>query len=308
MRAPTRSGLWLAGLLAAGCTAQVSLADVDRMQREIGVRTVLRQEGFTLWSPHDWVASKAWLELLEVEIPALQRALGLDAAEAPHVQVYLTEVEGRGIEVGVAGNSVTFQHTRHPDPLHGVAGWAAAGQVVIPIAPAQVSILEDGRELTSTMTAEHYRAVLRHELAHVHLADRALPEATWFSEGAADLVEGLVLSDGALVDRGAPRAALRMAMELDALARPLAALLDWREDGRRILQGKETVDAESRALCGLYLRWRMELAGDGQPVAGLLPRLEAVACLSRAEHLAHEAGWHAWLAGQAADPEPGEGP
>lgn len=285
--------------LAAGCRIAVDLAEYDRMQGELGVRSVLRGKGFTLWSPQDWVSSKEWFLLLEQEIPAAQRALGLAADACPHVQVLLREVEGMQVfDVTAQGGGVSFARSDAPHPLHGVAGWAGEGQVVIPIAPARVIVLEDGREVSGVMAAGHYRSVVRHELAHVFLGGRGLPEEDWFSEGAADLLEGLELVEGVLVDAGAPREALDRLEGLNLLDRPLLDLLEWREDPVAVVEGRQPVNEAARSLCGLYVRWSLGLSGDGSAAGGLLEGLTRLAGRSRAEHLAGEARWHAWLADQ----------
>jgi hypothetical protein len=287
--------------LAAGCRIAVDLAEYDRMQRELGVRSVLRGEGFTLWSPQNWVSTRDWFQLLEQELPAVRRALGLAPEATPHVQVLLREVEGlQPLEFAADGAGLSFTATHRPHPLHGVAGWAVEDEIAIPIAPARLVRLEDGREITSVMSAETYRSVVRHELAHALLHGRGLPEDDWFSEGAAELIEGLELVEGELLDAGAPGEALRLARDLDLLERPLADLLDWREDGAAVAAGRESVDAAGRVLCGLYVRWAIGLSGERAPARGLLGALSQLARRSRAQHLAEEAGWHAWLAAQAA--------
>lgn len=291
---------WLALVaLSAGCRIPVDLAEYDRMQGELGVRSVLRGEGYTLWSPQDWVSTKDWFLLVGEEYSAVQRALGLDRAATPHVQVLLREVEGlQPLELSASGNGIAFTAARGPHPLHGVAGWASQGEIVIPIAPARVMVLEDGREITGVVSAEHYRSVVRHELAHAFLHERGLPDDDWFAEGAAELIEGLELRDGALLDAGVPCEMLELAP--DHRDRPLAELLDWREDGAAVAAGREAVDPGARALCGLYVRFALELPGDGAAAEDLLQRLSVLARRSRDEHLAGEARWHAWLVAQMA--------
>lgn len=297
--------LFVAFALAASCTRHLSLQQFDGMlRRDLGTRCILRGEGFTLWSPQDWTTSKDWYLLLAEELPAALHALGLEAAGAPHVQVLLREVEGmQPFELAASGGGITYTAADQPHPLHGVAGWAAEDEIVVPIAPARVLVLEDGREITSVMSADHYRAVVRHELAHILLGGRGLPGADWFSEGAADVIEGLHLCDGVLVDRGAPRRELELARQMGCLARPLVELLEWREDGWAVSQGREEIDAPSRVLCGLYVRWSLGLAGNGAAPVDLLARLESLARRSRAEHLAGAGRWHAWLADQTSGPE-----
>lgn len=304
-----RTLAWAAlAALAAGCRIAVDLTEFDRMQRELGVRSVLRGEGFTLWSPQDWISSKDWFLLVGAELPAMQRALGVAPDPAAHMQVLLREIDGmQVIELSAAGGGMSFAAADRPHPLHGVAGWAMKDQVVIPIAPARVMRLDDGRQITGVMSAEHYRSVVRHELAHVSLHGRGLPDDDWFAEGAANLLESLELVDGALVDAGAPRGTLDRLRDMELVDRPLADLFDWREDGVAVAEGREPVDAASRVLCGLYVRWALGLAGDGAAPQDLLQRLEELGRRSRTEHLAGESRWHAWLAAQAARSEAGAG-
>jgi hypothetical protein len=57
----------------AGCTG-MTLTEVDGLHDQIGARTVLREESFTLWSPLDLDGSRAWAELVERELPAVEAA------------------------------------------------------------------------------------------------------------------------------------------------------------------------------------------------------------------------------------------
>lgn len=174
------------------------------------------------------------------------------------------------------GESVTV-------PLHrrgarnGVLAHASGDTITLFLPPPRRVEQADGTFALVEDDPRDSLGTLGHELAHIAMGRAGLDPPTWLSEGAADLVGGLAPGPAGLCDVGPPRAALERALALDPAEWRLAPLLAWREDGARVESGAEAVDLPRRALCGLYVRWLLDLSGDGRPVADLAARLRELA-------------------------------
>ncbi|HVS18964.1 MAG TPA: hypothetical protein VMT18_10225 [Planctomycetota bacterium] len=299
-------GARLAALFAAcalaGCRG-LSLAEVDDLQDGIGVRTVLREERFTLWSPLDVETSRAWAELVARELPAVEGAFDPARLVPERLQVLLERVEAQAIPIPAEGGSVTVQIYPRGS-RHGVLGHASGDVVTLFLAPPNRFRLGSGHVIESETDPASLTSVLRHELAHVAARRAGLELATWLSEGAADVVEGLELREGELVDAGPSPEALERARALERGEWRVAALLDWSESGARVTRGEEQVDLPRRQLCGLYVRWLLGLRGDGRALRDLADRLAALDRRTRAELLAGEPAWRAWLEAETAAEAP----
>ena len=289
-----RLGLLLGALALASCRG-LTLAEVDRLHDSIDARTVLREERFTLWSPLDVEASRAWAELVARELPAVEGAFDPARLAPERLQVLLERVEVPAIPLPGPGESATVQ-VYPAGSRNGVVGHASGDVVTLYLAPPNRFRLRSGRVVESETQPERLTFVLRHELTHVACRRAGLQLPTWLSEGAADMVESLALEDGALMDRGPPEEAVARALALERFDWRVAPLLDWSERGERIARGEEAVDMPRRHLCGLYVRWLLGLRGDGRPVRDLARRLAELAARPRAALLAGEAEWSAWLA------------
>lgn len=297
-----RLGVGIGLLALAGCRG-MTLAQVDRLHESIDARTVLREERFTLWSPLDVATSRAWADVIARELPAVERAFGPERLAPQRLQVLLERVETPSYPIPPEGGSITI--TIYPrGTRHGVVGHASGDVVTIFLAPPNRFRLESGVVIEQETDPERMVAVLRHELAHVAAGRADLDLPTWLSEGAADVVEDLELREGGLFDVGPTAQVLQRAGALDRAEWSLAALLDWRERGERVTSGAEQVDLPRRQLCGLYVRWLLGLAGEGAPVEDLAEALDRLRRTPRAELLAGEPAWRAWLEARTASPAP----
>ena len=278
----------LAAALSAGCAGTLELTDLDRLERSLEARTVALEQGYTLWSPFAAAQTQDWVGMVDEELTAGCALFGVQPGE--RLMLVLVPIERLGPQMSVEGGAV---HVEAPPqhPLHGVAGQAGPGTVVIYVTPDR-KLEGDSGPLLAHRAASDYRRTLRHELAHVLARAAGLEGARWFREGVAHLVETYQLEQGRLVDRGPDDVVLLVAHTFPSEQWGLARLLDWSEDGARVAAGEEAVDEVSRTLCGLFVRFLAER----QPPGTLDQRLRAVQAMSRSELLALDPLWHTWLA------------
>jgi hypothetical protein len=307
----------LAGPLLSACVTRVVLQprDLDRLLGELGAESVARTEHYTLWAPGDWVSMRPWLEVVEQERAAVVAAFG-GGEPVPRVQVVLVPVQGLGPHIASGPDgTLTVGTPRGSDPTHGLEGWASDHGVAVHIPAATYLAGPDGQRLTSVSSPENHRRTLRHELAHWRALGLGVRGGDWLEEGLAQVIEELELEDGRLVDRGASAKTLRLAEAVGVGTLALEDLLDWREDGGRIVElvhggevdGELDVEPAPRTASGLYVRFLLGLEGAGEPATDLAARLAALAALPRSEHLAGEADWRAWLAAELARSAPQAG-
>lgn len=293
-------------LALPACTVTVRMdeVDVDRVLGQMDVRAVVRAEGYTLWSCYDLAGARLWSSALDEEFSALGEAFG-DGDTARHAQVRLRALEGIGPRVAQTDDGhVTVERREGPDPKRGLRGWANEDGVSLFVPATSWLTRPDGERVASVHAPQgELRHVLRHELAHWwgYGLDFELPD--WLDEGLTQCVEELVLERGRLVDRDAAPAALERARSSGASGLSLTELLDWRDESIEIVEavqqrddaGLDRIRLAPRAASGLYVRFRLGLTGDGQPVGDLARRVRALAELPRAEHRAEEARWRTWL-------------
>lgn len=310
-------GVLLAAPLCSACVTRVMLEprDLDRLLGEMGTESVARTEHYTLWAPGDWLSMRPWLAMVEEERAAVVLALG-GAAPVPRVQVVLVPVQGLGVNVSSGpGGTLAVSAPQGGDPTHGLEGWASDHGVAVHVPAVQYIDGPDGLRLPSVSSPENHRRTLRHELAHWRALDLGVRGGDWLEEGLAQLVEALELEQGRLVDRPPTAETLRLAVAVGVPTLALEELLDWRENGGRIVEmvhggrgdGDLGVEPAPRTACGLYVRFLLGLEGAGEPVAELAQRLAVLAGIPRAELLAGERDWRAWLTAEIARSASGAG-
>jgi hypothetical protein len=271
-----------------------SFKEVEALHATLPARTIVHESDFSLWSPFGILPTKEWVALIDSEKRAVDGAFGPSASHEERLQVLLKEVPGLGPRWTIENDAVSFE-SESGHPLHGVEGMAYADTIVLHVAPQTRSILSDGREFLTYASPASYAATLRHELAHIAAFRAGIQAGFWLNEGLAELVDGLETSPDGLLDRGPKHDYLHLAAGFDPQQRSLERLLEWREDGPAIQAGRVEVDVPARVLCGLYVRHRLGLAGDGAPVRDLARRLLELQAESRAAHLAGEVAWQSWL-------------
>jgi hypothetical protein len=295
----------LAAPLLSACVTRVVLEprDLDRLLGEMGSESVARTEHYTLWAPGDWLMMRPWLALVEEERAAVVTAFG-GAEPVPRVQVVLVPVQGMWLTLESGPNgTLAVRAPEGGDPTHGLEGWASDHGVAVHVPATTYIDGPDGLRLPSVSSPENHRRTLRHELAHWRALGLGLRGGDWLEEGLAQVLEGLELEDGRLVDRGPSADTLKLADALGVRTLALEELLDWREDGGRIVEmvhggrgdGDLGVQPAPRTASGLYVRFLLGLEGSGEPAADFAARFAVLVGIPRAEHLAGEADWRAWL-------------
>ena len=266
----------LASALLPACAAHYSLTEFDAVARRGAARTIVLEEGLSLYSPYDAPRTRLFLLVVQQERDEVFALFGVTRARPLVVELHLDESLGRQPDGTLA-----------LVPAGRVSGQATIDHVVIEVDPQHVLDLGDGRELKGGADPSMYADTLRHELTHVALYMLGLELDDWLDEGVAHLV-GLVPIEEGRLDLEPARGLLRAVAALPRDRRDLEALLAWR-------QGSPTtdVDVEMRRLALSLVLFALEREGAPDLRTGVL----RLAQRDRRELLALEDEWSRWLAG-----------
>jgi hypothetical protein len=279
----------LAGTCAAlaGCLVSYDLPEFDELARTSHYRTILLEEDYSLYSPFDGIATRDYAQLVVRHRAELLELFGIESA--PPTLVELRPTEGIGVDVEAEGNGLRIL-AASTEPHDGVLGWAPGNHVVIAVDAPQKVRLADGREIEGAWNASTFESTIRHELAHAAVFLSGVEDGGWLHEGMAHAVQWLPVEDGRFRLEPRPEQ-LAWASASPREARSLERLVAWRQslpptDG----------DVEVRLLAFSLVAFWFEREGSPRVRDGF-PRLAA---LGRAEIVALEPEWSAWLDALAA--------
>ncbi len=151
-----------ASAVLPACTANPSLPEFDSLARTAGARTIVLEEGFSLYSPYDVITTREYVPLIAQQRAEVFALLGVESPSP--IVVHLREDEGIGADLSVMGDEVRVGGLSMA-PDDGILGWAGE-ELVVRVAPARLLTFADGREITSVLGASMYKDTLRHELTH----------------------------------------------------------------------------------------------------------------------------------------------
>jgi hypothetical protein len=284
---PSSLALVLAAGLA-GCGTTLSLRELDRLNRSTDALTIVLDPAFSLYSPFSAVATLDYRGLASSEVALVTGLFALEPTEP--IPIFLQAVEGIRPRVSMDGGVFRVDSVAE-HPLHGVEGVSGRDLVVVYVEPPFTTMSDDGRRLEGSWSADEYRGTLRHELVHYCAGLAGLDGDLWFNEGLAHAVQlgASETAGGVLVRTHQPTrvAAARLPDERRSLARVLSA----RENVPAIQAGKEHPDPDVRLIATSFFYFLLER----RPEPGFRESVRAIRALSRAELLALEPAWQAWL-------------
>jgi hypothetical protein len=263
------SAALLGALLACACRAlpPPSAAELEAELQRSAV-TVVREEGFTLFSPYDAATTSVYATILREETERVLRVLDIAAPAA--VRIHLVPVPEED------GASDPWESASHD----GFAGGAfESGFAFVYVAA--------GTPTAAAVRAEFGRAALRHELAHLHARGAGLGQRTWFNEGLASEIESM-REDGPELRARAFTPAFLEARN-SAVAGAVAELVRWQRGDELSDTARAQRYHQSQAL--------FHFLAERAPPGSLRERAAAVHALDEAQILAVEPEWLAWLAG-----------
>lgn len=293
--ARTISASALAPLVAAlASCGSLSLSEFDVTARTAEARTVVYEPEFSLYSPFDVFETRDWLKLVDVELPAVARALELDLVEqrrrAGPVIVYLKPIPGMRPKIVQEGDTITLNPIGS-HPLHGVEGMALDQVARVFVEPAVVSKNGEGNPVRAVWGASGYRTTLRHELAHVLAHAAGIEGDAWFNEGVATLLEYAQVEGSVLA---IDPASLRVGRQCARSANSLSEVLLETEDVEGIFSGRVAARGEWRPQLLAFFTFLLEreTARGGT----LRSTIDGAQRTSRARLLELEPEFRAWLA------------
>jgi hypothetical protein len=268
--------------LLPACKPHYSLPEFDALARTAPVRTIVLEEGFSLYSPYDVQATREYVTLVATQKAEVFGLLEVESAEP--LVVHLSETEELGASFSVVGDRLQLERLSS-DPHDGFLGWAGE-ELVVRVAPARKLRREDGSELTGLPAASMYRDTLRHELAHLATRLAGIRGTAWLNEGIAHALEWIPVEAGRFVLDPLPPPLDRVT-ELERAPGELAELLAWE-------QGYPATDVDRRArLVGLAL---VLFLHEREAAPSLAEGLRRIAALAPQSILALEPEWRAWVA------------
>ncbi len=270
------------------CRSQASLGQLDPIGRPTEARTVLHEDGITLYSPYELEPTRDFFALIQAERDAV---FGLfHAQKNPPVLVVLELDEGMGIELtGQAAERRVQGISLAPEG--GRVGYSGEDMVVIRVAPLRDLPAPEGGSIQGMLAPETYRQTIRHELAHIISSRSSALRTDWLSEGIAHLVEWSAIEEGRPVLDPAPER-LRALGGVPRDERPLRKMLGWKEGSGRATRA----DLEARLLAFSFVAFFLEAERAGSLREGIV-RLES---LRDEDVLDLEPEWSSWLEGLAA--------
>lgn len=279
--------------LVAGCHT-VTIEEVAEHLLASDIRCLVSEEDLTVLSPYPPLETAKYLSSARSNLDALEAALDVELQRPVLVQL-VPEAAGT-MGVTFDGDRVAV-HGRYARPSrNGILGTAMSSDgedaptVTLIVAPLILGRHADGRRIEGYIH-EPFDEVMRHELAHLCAFRAGLRGPVWFSEGLAQTFEHCALDKLELTPPALP--------EILVLAARLhrdwtvADLLDWKEDAAAVDAGLETGWGPGRPLAYAWMRFLLE--GDAR--ASWRERFERIRTMTRAELLAFERPWHAWLDG-----------
>jgi len=271
----------LATTLLGACSA-LSLPEFDHLARTTGARTILLEQGLSLYSPFDARNTRQYLDLLVAQRDEVFSMFELE--HGPVLVVRLRPDESMSLGVEAQGQTLSVQEL-DLEPDDGVLGSAGQDVATITVPAPRRLRLEDGREIEIFAAPSLFTETIRHELAHVASARLGLGREGWLREGLAHAVESVpftggrfVLEDGSRPFRlvsGAPR---------DPAA--LEAMLAWNQS-----YPPTDEDRRMRQIAFSFTVFAVEVQG----AASLRAALAGVDALDAGEILALQPRWSAWL-------------
>ncbi|MEW6741228.1 MAG: hypothetical protein AB1486_00590 [Planctomycetota bacterium] len=248
--------------LLDGCTIAVSFPEFDRLNRSVGIRTLVVEPEFSLYSPYPTDTTGAFARVVDEELSVVAATFGVVIDEPVIVRLVARPASTRQIPMGEATGTL--------------AGWAhATREVVIYVEPS-------AEVLGPVRMAAHERRVIRHELAHSCL-HRLIPDPPqWLDEGVAEEIESRWLVNGRLRAAALPEGLLQ-ARAMERSDRSLTALLAWR--------GGSEPDPTLRPLAHALVRFLLEHSQAEDFAASL----RAMAAIPARNLLALEDEWQRWI-------------
>lgn len=277
MKRPHRlvAALVAASVLPA-CTVHYSLVEFDAAARRGAARTIVLEDGLSLYSPYGAERTRLFLLVVKEQRDEVFALFGVTRERPLLVELRLNESLGRRPD-----------GTLSLVPDERVSGRATIDHVSVEVDPQHVLELGEGRELTGGADPSMYAGTLRHELAHVALGMLGLELDGWRAEGLAHAVELVPIEPGRL-DLGPVRGLLVEIAALPREQRDVQALLAWR-------QGSRTTDADvsMRRLALALVLFLLERDGAPDLRTGVQQLMER----DGRDLVALEEEWSRWLDG-----------
>jgi len=300
MPAP-RSVSRLALLALASCATSITVPQLDVLNRSLEARTVLLEEGFSLYSPFDAEGTASYAKLIAEEIKRVAAALEAPAGK-PVVAQLVAVVGGPGHTWRSEGGKLSGSGPIRLPPLHGLRGAADEEDFVVWVAPTMHFVTgPDGPEIRWRVREEMDRDTIRHEIAHVFLRRLGVRDKLWLTEGVAEEIESMV-PEGANLRRQPLPAGIEIPPDLverEGLVRRVLALA---QDADKIAAGETPPDLEGRLLARALVRFALERRpGSCAEVVRWLDARRA------SEILALEEEFRAWLRSLPPPAPPGPG-
>lgn len=265
-------------LLASACAVTVSRDEVDELLRAYEIRTAVMEPRFTVMSNFSATRTADVVAAMREELPRVEELFGLRLEE--RLSLYLLPSMKAEIDEDEGGYLLRFENRP------GYQAYTDHRSKIVVLLNPDVE-LPNGQTVFALGERRDYRDSLRHELTHLcaHRVREELP--TWLDEGLAHYVG----RSGRLGARAALPSRLPLSETDHAI--PLADLLDWREDGSRIVAGLESSRDDLRRVGLAFVAFLLEREPAGQPLAATVERL---ASLDRARLLELEPAFRLWLA------------
>lgn len=267
-------------LLLGACNSVVPLSAFDEALRDSYIRTVAIEEHYSLYSPYDLAVSRSVSEVVGENLDAVSTTLGVWLDVPIHVHAYPVE------QLDVEGSPVGSQ------AVHGFSNTVEDGSpptIGFIVSLEGVRNAPEGTDLTPVFRF-NYGGILRHELGHLISSAYLHDGPTWFQEALALELEYSSVVDGRLVPQETPQTLFLARRELADFT--LADVLDWQEDIEGVASGNTAIFKEGRPLAHSYMRFLLERQGGDRSIEAFRRIFE----MDRAEHLALEDAWRAWLA------------